>query len=496
MNIHPLKRAGDFTAWLGGGDAAVLAEVPQERGRFSQMAGVLLTTAGIAVLSMTFALHDGIKAPLAAAVVLGLLWGVVILNLDRFLVMSMGSTRNRLRLVLIALPRFALAVVLAAVISTPLTLRIFASDIKYQLAVTHEAQSKALATAEKSSGPQQEADSLAARIAADKAILAGHLPQQVTNPALQTAQNQVNVLTPKVAAAERASDNARYAWQCELYGQGGGCAGASTLAGNGPLAKAKYAEYQTALGVYNGLLAELTAAQAAVSAAQNGIKGTQDALLAQEQKQASTELPGLQAQLKTVDQKIASLESSDQSATAGDNGFLAQLAALSAASSHDAGLELARLTVLALFFIIEVLPVSVKFLLNLGDETAYEVAARLKDDASNDKQQIRRAESRTLEEHASRDRIAAADAQRIVDADMRTREVELGKHANEYVASHMQDILDAALLEWSNQVKSTLNGANGSGGNGSGGNGSGPGSPPHPQVKIVKAQGLPDEGKL
>ncbi len=479
-------------AWLGGGDPAVLAEVPQERGRFSQMAGVLLTTAGIAVLSMTFALHDGIKAPLASAVVLGLLWGVVILNLDRFLVMSMGSTRNKPRLILIALPRFALAVVLAAVISTPLTLRIFASDIKYQLAVTHEAQSKALAIAEKSSGPQQEADNLARRIAADRAILAGHLPEQVTDPALQTAQNQVTVLTPKVAAAKQASDNARRAWQCELYGQGGGCAGASSVAGNGPLAKAKYAEYQTALGTYNGLLAQLTAAQAAVTAAQNGIKDAQEANLAREQNQAGKELPGLLDQLKTVNKKIASMENSDQSATVGNSGLLAQLAALSTASSRDAGLEAARLTVLALFFIIEVLPVSVKFLLNLGEETAYEVAARLKNDASNDRQQIRRAESRTLEEHASQDRIAAADAQRIVDADMRGREVELGKHANEYVASHMQDILDAALLEWSSQVKSTLNGANGPGGNGSG-----PGSPPRPpQVTINPGHGLPDEGKL
>jgi len=145
--------------------------------------------------------------------------------------------------------------------------------------------------------------------------------------------------------------------------------------------------------------------------------------------------------------------------------------------------------VLALFFIIEVLPVSVKFLLNLGEEAAYEVAARLKNDASNDKQQIKRAESRTLEEHASQDRIAAADAQRIVNADMRGREVELGKRANEYVADHMQDILDAALLEWSNQVKSTLNGA--------GGNGSGPASPPPPpQVNVKPGHGLPDEGKL
>src|SRR5579875_1697241 len=100
-------------AWLGGGDREILRRVPQERVRFVQMAGVLLTTAGIAVISMTFALHDGVKAPLAWSVILGAAWGIVILNLDRFLVLSMGSTRDRKRLVLITLPRLALAVVLA-----------------------------------------------------------------------------------------------------------------------------------------------------------------------------------------------------------------------------------------------------------------------------------------------------------------------------------------------------------------------------------------------
>src|SRR5260370_29545365 len=105
-----IRRGADFMAWLGGGDQAVLDQVPQERARFVQMAGVLLTTSGIAVVSMIFALRDGVKAPLGAAVILGLLWGVVILNLDRFLVLSMGDTRHRGRLVLITLPRLALAV--------------------------------------------------------------------------------------------------------------------------------------------------------------------------------------------------------------------------------------------------------------------------------------------------------------------------------------------------------------------------------------------------
>ena len=55
----------DSLAWLGGADKDTLAVVPQERMRFIQMALVLLTTASIAMVSMMFAMNDGVKVPLA-----------------------------------------------------------------------------------------------------------------------------------------------------------------------------------------------------------------------------------------------------------------------------------------------------------------------------------------------------------------------------------------------------------------------------------------------
>lgn len=138
------KRVGDYLAWLGGGDKAILEKIPQERARFAQMAGALLTTASFAVVSMVFALYNGVKVPLLPSIFFGLLWGIVILNLDRFLVLSMGTTRDRGRLALIALPRLLLALVLSLVIATPLVLRIFASDINAQLVtMQHEGFNKA-----------------------------------------------------------------------------------------------------------------------------------------------------------------------------------------------------------------------------------------------------------------------------------------------------------------------------------------------------------------
>ena len=137
---------GDFLAWLGGADLKIVAQAPgYERTRFIQMAIVLLTTSGIGTLSMIFALHYGVGTSLAVAIIGGVAWGFVILNLDRFLVLSMGHTRDWKRLLLMALPRLGLAAVISIVVATPMTLRIFANDIKNEMVQVNANESKQVA---------------------------------------------------------------------------------------------------------------------------------------------------------------------------------------------------------------------------------------------------------------------------------------------------------------------------------------------------------------
>jgi len=59
-------------AWLGGANNDILDKVPTERSRFVQMALVLLTTSGIGVLSMMFALNDGVHTSFPVAVIGGI----------------------------------------------------------------------------------------------------------------------------------------------------------------------------------------------------------------------------------------------------------------------------------------------------------------------------------------------------------------------------------------------------------------------------------------
>jgi hypothetical protein len=444
-----MKRVGDFMAWLGGGEKEGLGQLPQDRAHFIQMAGVLVTTAGIAVLSMTFALHNGVKFPLASAIIFALLWGFVILNLDRFLVLSMSATGSLWRQVGIALPRLALAAVLALVVSTPLVLRIFATDINEQLFKNQLETSQANAALEAKSGDQQEANRLLTKINTDKAILNGHLPS-MTSPQLQNAQMRVAQLQPQVTADFNAEVAAREAWQCELYGSD--CAGGSGVPGNGPQATAKQMQYEQAVQTYDSAANQLQAAKNAEALAQQQFNQQENKQVAATKAQAGQDLPGLQSQYNKLEAKIQSTLATSDNVDQANTGILAQLQALSQASAKSPSLEAARLTLLALFFLIEILPVTVKFLLNLNPESTYHKASRLREEEFIDGVRRQYVESRRIEQRRSEMRINVED-------DMRQREEGLGKQANEHVAEEMTKILDVALLEWSKQVQARLSGA-------------------------------------
>jgi hypothetical protein len=460
---------GRLMARLGGADLTVLDQVPQERNRFIQMAGVLLTTSGIAVVSMTFALHNGVGEPLVWALVFGVLWGVVILNLDRFLVLSMGSIRNRGRLLLISLPRFALAVVLALVISTPLVLRIFASDINTQLFTMRLDQSKTQGALEASSNEQKEATKLKTQINIDRATLGGKLPTNVVNIPLQNAQSTVAKLTPQVQAAQKKAVRAREVWQCELYGTGPGCAGASGIPGPGPVAAAKKNLYEDAKASYQGLNKQLTTAENEVAAGKKTLRKSQNSALVVAKAQANKELPGLQSQYNKLAAFLKNEAAQGTQVNDRNHGILAQLQALSIVSKRNPSLNAARLAVLALFFLIEILPVTVKFLLNLGPLTTYESIVKSRDDEITDRANVHRAEERHRSEAESRTRTKEEDntrsitegkskAKRKAEEDMRERELDLSKEANEHVASEMKKVLEVALSEWSARVRAMLKG--------------------------------------
>src|SRR5215218_9706471 len=133
------RRFGDGLASLGGARPDVLALAPGARPRFVAMGGVLLSTGGLAVVSAAFAVSMALGVWWPLALLAGLGWGFVIVNLDRMLVVGMAHDASLKRNLLLAVPRVGLALVLGVVIATPLTLQVFSKEIDTEV-VTMQAE--------------------------------------------------------------------------------------------------------------------------------------------------------------------------------------------------------------------------------------------------------------------------------------------------------------------------------------------------------------------
>lgn len=123
-----------FLVICSGSSISLLERTPTEINKHTGIGGVIFFTAVLASLSSGYALYS-VFENLWAAVGFGLLWGLMIFNLDRFIVASMRKSGNFFRQFLAATPRIILAALLGVVISKPLELRIFQKEIDKQLNV-------------------------------------------------------------------------------------------------------------------------------------------------------------------------------------------------------------------------------------------------------------------------------------------------------------------------------------------------------------------------
>ncbi|MCU0327628.1 MAG: DUF4407 domain-containing protein [Chitinophagales bacterium] len=123
-----------FLVYCSGANFSILQRSPSDINKQVGIGGVVLFTGILASLSSGYALFT-IFETLWAAFFFGLIWGLMIFNLDRYIVSSMRKSGSFWLQMLMALPRIALAVVLGIVISKPLELKIFEKEINKQLNV-------------------------------------------------------------------------------------------------------------------------------------------------------------------------------------------------------------------------------------------------------------------------------------------------------------------------------------------------------------------------
>jgi hypothetical protein len=118
-----------FFIFCSGADTALLDDCsPGERTKYAGIGATVFFTAVMAFIAAAFALYT-VFDNYVLAIVFGIVWGLLIFNLDRFIVSTIKKRDSFTDELLQASPRIVLAIIIAVVISKPLELKIFEKEI-------------------------------------------------------------------------------------------------------------------------------------------------------------------------------------------------------------------------------------------------------------------------------------------------------------------------------------------------------------------------------
>lgn len=122
--------------WLcSGANRTILRQCPTEYSKYFGIGGTIFFTAAMATLSGGYAFYTIFQSQ-SLAICFGIFWGLLIFNLDRFIVNTMysdGKYTISLGELMAGLPRLIIALFLGIVISTPLEMKIFEDRINSQI---------------------------------------------------------------------------------------------------------------------------------------------------------------------------------------------------------------------------------------------------------------------------------------------------------------------------------------------------------------------------
>ncbi len=319
----------NFLLYVAGVDPQWIRTVP-DRARYTCMGAVILLTASAAAASLTIALslvfpHHG----WAVFLPVGVLWGAIVFNFDRWIVSSMdygplsaGESGPSRRWAVASktvqfLVRFTMAALVGLVISEPIVLAIFGPEINQQLTAQHVADTRTQTA---------QIDASAAR---QIAIL----------------QQPVTAAKKNLAVATRKAGEAHKIYLCELTAQCHLPPGEVTgVAGLGPQTSQDYVLWRQALHAQNQ-------AQRAYG---------------QTSKRQAAKIAAVNAQTKVLVANAAKTIDAD-------NGLLARERALDTLTRQNSGFLLRRLLLWMALMFIDLAPVLLK---TFSPPTLYEVLQR------------------------------------------------------------------------------------------------------------------------
>ena len=203
-----MSEVKQFFLFCSGIDQSILEKCPSDENKYLGIGATVFFTGVLAFISSGYALYTVFDSWIMA-ILFGIIWGLMIFNLDRYIVSSMKSRGSFFRDFFVALPRLVMAVLLALVISKPLELKIFEKEINAELVVMEQEVFK------------DQEDQVKARYEA----------------LIETHQNDINTLKKEITDKTEIRDELALAALQEADGTGG-----SQIRNMGPIYRAKKAE--------------------------------------------------------------------------------------------------------------------------------------------------------------------------------------------------------------------------------------------------------------
>jgi hypothetical protein len=122
-----------FFILCSGADTDILNDCSiGEQNKYAGIGATVFFTAVMATIAGSYALYT-VFDNLYTSIFFGLIWGLLIFNLDRYIVSTIKKSDNFIDEIIQATPRIILAVIIAVVISKPLELKIFEKEINQVL---------------------------------------------------------------------------------------------------------------------------------------------------------------------------------------------------------------------------------------------------------------------------------------------------------------------------------------------------------------------------
>lgn len=408
--------------WIcAGANREVLRQCPTDYAKYAGTGGTILFTAIMAAISGGYAISFVFQdAPLYVPFGFGIIWGLMIFNLDRFMVNTMYSdgkhTISKVEF-LGGLPRIILAIFLGIVISIPIEIRIFQDKIKSQLIIDQG----------KVGDDVRKAHDLLYQQRKDIEDQISTRNNQLTD----LRAGRLDGVSGRVADKEKELKEA----ENRLYNETNGD-GITKKKGYGPAAK----QLENQVNRLKGELANLR-----LEEKQNNANN--QTYIRQRTVSVQNEIDEYNRRLVEVDKKIAEVEKEGSEGQKALTGFCAQINALNeiASFSENMSLFLARLFISLLFIAIEVIPTLFKMMVASGPYDDYLRAemhrirvlsdkriSDLNDDVNTEVQisttkNKERLEAEVLANKEVMERIAKAQAELLQTAIDKWREEELAK---------------------------------------------------------------------